>query len=151
MAVPFATESLKNIPELAVTVKIACWEPSFTEMLLTLIARSSLSMFAELAAVTILLTGVDAVKVTPPTGLPEVNKLPVPSSVMVAIAVVTVPKELVADKLKVSLLSRLLSLIMAVRTNNLPLLSRVKFPLVYPTQRLVPVFQYSKLLPELVP
>jgi hypothetical protein len=91
-------------------------------------------MFAELAAVTTLLTGVGvgAVKVAGavPTGLPLVNKVPVPSSLMVAIAVVVVPSELVAAKLKVSLLSRLLSLLMAVRTNNLPLLSSVTFPLV---------------------
>jgi hypothetical protein len=88
-------------------------------------------MFAELADVTTLLTGVGAVKVAgeAPNGLPEVNKVPVPSSLMVAMAVVVVPSELVAAKLKVSLLSELLSLIMAVRTNNLPLLSRVTFPL----------------------
>ena len=108
-------------------------------------------MFAELAAVTTLLTGVGAVKVVGalPTGLPEVNKVPVPSSLIVAMAVVTLPSELVAARLKVSLVSRLPSLIIAVRTNNRPLASRFKFPLIYPTQA-VP-FQYSKLLPELAP
>ena len=86
-------------------------------------------MFAELAAVTRLLTGVGGVKAAgeAPTGLPEVNKVPVPSSLIVAIAVVTFPSELVAAQLKVSLLSKTPSLLIAVRTNNLPLLSRFTF------------------------
>ena len=51
-------------------------------------------MLAAFAATTTLLTGVAAVRVAgaAPTGLPEVNKVPVPSSLMVAMAVVTVPR-----------------------------------------------------------
>ena len=98
-------------------------------MLLTLNARSSLGKVAALAANT---TPVDGVVVagTLPVGLPAVNKVPVASSLMVAVPVAVWLAALdVAVSVKVSPLSAVLSLVIGERTNSVPVPSMLTLPL----------------------
>ena len=89
VAVPPANANLTNWPVAPVTVNTACGEPSFTSKLLTLSARSSFNKFPALADNTTPLTGVGGVAVValPFVGLPAVNSVPEPSSLIVAVAV----------------------------------------------------------------
>ena len=107
----------------------ACSEASLIEKLFTLKTRSSFGKLPALAANTTPFTGVGGIAVAGarPTGLPEVNSVPVPSSF-----IVTVPTAeylgSVTVRVNVSPLSSDVSLVIATRTSKLPLASSFVVP-----------------------
>ena len=90
--------------------------------------RSSFSNVDALALLTTVVDGGVTVTGAMLVGLADVNNVPEPSSMMVAIPVTAVnpdPAAGVAVRLNVSALSGVVSLAMAVRTNSRPLLLRL--------------------------
>ena len=138
LAVPSARLSLTYCPSIPPTLNTAYGDPSLTVTLVTVSGRSSFGKAPASAASTTGVVGTVTVGTVPATGadssVPAVlgssvtNTVPVPSSLMVPIPITSTPLEFVTTNLNVSPLSSLTSLVIRVRTNSVPVLSRLTEP-----------------------